>query len=303
MKIAETHDDFVEWNHLDPNQARLGIVTKRSNHPLIEKLKTKLPKETIFFHIKNDITGEYQSDGISITEFETLPSADTNSEFGIQRMNWVQKYLELLCFMHERERQEFIPTGGFKPHIEGPLCGYIKAINNLSESEDKKLLQTHLEKLEHVKWGRSETEGFTYKISGDSPEELLESVYLAAWSFWTFAISVQRPNPLVVILELEDNLLIHPVLDKKRELIDFIVRSLSQLTFDYLVTFVVKSPNLYPIPESNVEFLLVENLDAKDIDFNDALGFNVELQENEIIVISQGVYKIMKLSLDSPIEL
>ncbi len=90
---------------------------------------------------------------------------------------------------------------------------------------------------------------------------------------------------------------------EKRELIDFIVKSISQLTFDYLVTFVVISPNLYPIPESNVEFILVENIKAKDVDWNEVLGFNVELNENEIIVISQGAYKIMKLSLDSTIEL
>ncbi|MEX3624883.1 hypothetical protein [Viridibacillus arvi] len=303
IKIAETKDDYVEWNSVDPSQARLGILTKNKNHPLISSIKRRLPKETVVFHVKAENELNSEKDGISISEFESLPSADTESVFAMQRMNWVQNYLKLICYINGRERSDFIPTAGFKSHEEGPLMGYIRATESMLDLEDKALLKHHLEKLDHVEWSRSEEAGFTFHIQGKTEGELLESLYLAAWSFWTFAVSVTESNPLCFILELDEIMLEHPVLNEKRELINFIVQTMGHLTFDYVASFIVKAPNLYPIPEANVEYLLVENIESKDIDWNGTFGTHLSLNSSEVVVIKRNTYKIMNLFLESSIQI
>ncbi|MER2005886.1 MAG: hypothetical protein ABS939_00420 [Psychrobacillus sp.] len=298
IKIGEKESEVIEWNHLDAMQGRLGLISKETNHAFMQYLKKSFTElNGIVMQITTEKKDAETEDYLSITDFEGMPTEDPDSIFGTVRMNWVQQYLNLLAYIHKRDRFSFIPSASYRAHSEGPLMGYVRAVEELNDSADKELLLKHFEKLEKVKWFRSEEEGFVYEVIGETEEELLESIFIGAWSLWTFVNTVEAANPLNIMLELSGSLMEFPVLNEKREFISFAVSSISRLSFDYLVSVVIKSSSLFPMPESIIEHYIIEDNEAPDMDWSESYPAINDLGEDIVIWKCSEGYEEMKIVL------
>lgn len=298
IKICENETNSFAWDYLNAMEGRLGIVSKNDSNPIMEHLKkTCTNLNGIVVQLTTKKKNAEIEDYLSILDFEGVPTENPDSIFGTVRMNWVQNYLNLLAFIHKKERKSFIPSGSYRSHVEGPMMGYIRAVKDLEDSEDKNILLHHFEKLEQVKWFRSEEEGFVYEINGETEAELLESFYLGAWSLWTFVNTVEQSNPLNIMIELDGLLIDYPVLNEKRDFIAFGTTTISRLSFDYLVSVVIKSSSLFPLPESLMDHYLIESNDSPDFDWSATYPEVNSLGEDMVIWKHKDGYEIMKLVL------
>lgn len=302
IKICSNENNEFIWQHLNAMEGRLGIVSDKIVHPLMNYLKQAFTDTNgIVMQLTTEKKTAETEDYLSIMDFEGIPTEDVESIFASTRMNWVQEYLNLLSYIHKRERQNFIPTTSYRAHLEGPLMGYVRAVDALEESSDKELLLNHLNKLNQVKWYRSEEEGFVYEITGETEEELLESLFIGAWSLWTFVHTVEAANPLNVMVEFSGLLVEYPVLNEKRDFISFAMRTLSRLSFDYLVSMVIKSPSVFPMPESLVDHYIIEGNTSLDFDWSEKYPEINNLEQDVVIWKYAQGYQQMKIVLDKEI--
>ncbi|MBO0589261.1 MULTISPECIES: hypothetical protein [unclassified Sporosarcina] len=300
VKIAENEDGIFVWNHSIEAQARLGIITKEKDSLLINFLKKKLrEKNEVNYHMSTSVTSDVIAftDTLSILHFEEFPSPGENNPFSNDRMKWVQMYFSLISMIHQKERSEFVPLGSFRAHAEGPLIGYYRSIQNMEESEDKSLLNTHLQKLENVKWNISVDEDFVYKIEGETNEELLESFFIGAWAYWLYTAFIVDPRPINLFVELDGLMVNFPVLAESRKFITFITDSLARLTFQLNMSFTIKSPTLFPIPESLVEHLVIQDIQTADMMWSEIPLFPTINSGEDIVWEYQKTFRKMKLAL------
>lgn len=300
VKIAENEDGIFVWNHNIEAQARLGIISKEKDSKIINFLKGKFrEKNEVNYHMSTSGTSNVVefTDTLSILHFEEFPSQGENNPFSNDRMKWVQMYFSLISMIHNKERSEFVPLASFRAHAEGPLIGYYRAIQNMEESDEKSLLNIHLQKLENVEWNISVDEDFVYKIQGDTDQELLESFFIGAWAYWLYTAFIVDPRPINLFVELDGLMVNFPVQDEKRKFITFIADSLARLTFQLNMSFVIKSPTLFPIPESLVEHLLIQDIQTADMDWSEIPHFPSINSKEEIIWEYGRTYRKMKLAL------
>lgn len=300
VKIAENEDGIFVWNHNIDAQARLGIISKEKDSLLVDFLKEKFrEKNEVNYHMSTSETSNVVefTDTLSILHFEEFPSQGENNQFSNDRMKWVQMYFSLISMIHHKERSEFVPLASFRAHAEGPLIGYYRAIQNMEESEEKSILNTHLQKLENVKWNISVDEDFVFKIQGETNEELLESFFIGAWAYWLYTAFIVDPRPINLFVELDGLMVDFPVLAEKRKFITFITDSLARLTFQLNMSFTLKSPTLFPIPESLVEHLVIQDIQTADMNWSEIPHFPTKVDEGEIIWEYQKTFRKMKLAL------
>lgn len=300
VKIAENEEGAFVWHHETELQGRIGIISNERTSGIIKELKKKFRyMNEVNYHITTDnrkIEGA-QSELLSIFQFEEFPSEGENSQFAVDRMKWVQMYFTLLAAIHKKERLEFIPLASFRAHTEGPLIGYHRAIVEMEDQENKELLELHLQKLEKVNWSVSDEEGFVYTIEGETDEELLESLFIGAWAFWLYSAFIVDTRPINLFIELDGLIVDFPVLNDKRNVITFVVDALARLTFNIQMSLTVKSPTLFPMPESLVEHIIIQNAETKDMQWNELTDFPAFVEGEEIIWQHQQIFRKMKLAL------
>lgn len=299
ITISKNEFEVFEWSSHDELNGRLGIISNEIESPVLESIKQKMKSkgQTIFRITTIDPKLE-QQDELNIIEFEQIPAA-SNDETGFSntRMNWVQQYLSLLSYINKKDRKEFIPTASFRAHVEGPLIGYIRANDTSYTSDNKDKLSAHFKKLNNIKWYMTEDGEMVYHVSGNSEEELLESLFIGAWSFWSFTPHIVGETPINLIMELEGSFMEFPVLNEKRAFISFVSETLSRLTFDLQMSYIVKTQTFFPIPESLVEHILLEYKDTKDMNWNELSDFPKEINTNEVIWLHNHVAKLMEIDL------
>lgn len=300
VKIAENEDGIFIWNHNIDVQARLGIITKEKDSKLVKYLKDKFrERNEVNYHIStNGTESEVKiTDTLSILQFEEYPSQIENNQFSHDRMKWVQMYFSLLSLIHDKERNEFVPLASFRSHAEGPLIGYYRAIQKMDDSKEKRILNSHMSKLEHVNWGVSDEEGFVFYIDGKTNNELLESFFIGAWGYWLYTAFIEDPRPINLFVELDGLLVDFPVQGEKREIISFITDSLARLTFHLNMSFTIKSPTLFPLPESLVQHLIIQDTKTADMNWSEIPQFPSINTDEEIIWEYEKTYRKMKLAL------
>lgn len=284
IEIGKDESGSFNWQALNQMEGRLGIITDKVDYPLMNHLKETLRlDEGIVVQITTEERTAVVEDFLSIMDFEGVPTENPDSIFGSIRMRWVQEYLKLLSYINKKDRNSFIPTSSYRSHAEGPLMGYVRSIKNMENEKDKEILLNHFTKLEKVRWFRSEEEGFVYQITGDSEEELLESLFIGAWSFWTFINTTEEENPIHLMLDLNGPLFKFPVLNEKREFIEFPVSTISKLSFDFLVSVVIKSDGIFPMPESAVEHYIFDTK-PKDYDLSQNYPRILMTHDKDVVV-------------------
>ncbi|MEK4487994.1 hypothetical protein MHH81_21020 [Psychrobacillus sp. FSL H8-0484] len=301
ITVARNDEGSFVWHHLHEAHGRLGIVSKTAQSQIFSQLQSNMREleERVFtITTKPRPNQEGEIDKLSILEMEKYPSPeDDPTGYADVRSRWVQEYFNLLCHLYNKERLDFIPLARYRPHVEGPLLGYVRSIDSLEDAEQKKVLFKHLEKLENVDWVLSENGDLTYYVTGTTEKERLESFYIAAWSYWSFTAFIQEPIPINLFIDLDEWLVAFPVQNEKRDYINYIMNNLSNLTFNLCMSLTVKSATLYPLPESKVEHVLYETNEVEDLDLSGVELFNASVSTDQVIWENTGIYRKMKLLL------
>lgn len=306
VRIAENEDGVFTWHHDSEMQGRMGIISKDGSSELVNQLKAKFQEmNEVNYHITTSTIDNDKGieEELSIFQFEDFPSQSEESEHAAERMKWVQTYFTMLSYIHSKDRNEFIPLASFRAHAEGPLIGYYRAIQELEDSSRKSLLNEHLAKLESVKWMVSDEHGFVANIVGTTKEELLESFYMNAWAFWLYTAFIQDTRPINLFIELDGALVDFPAIGEFREIIAFVVNSLAKLTFALNMSLTVKSPTLFPLPESLIEHLIIEDADTEDMNWTELPNFPSFIAGEEVVWEHQQTFRKMKLALANDIGL
>lgn len=260
------YDFSVTWDWQHSVFARVGFMHDDVFHPFIKHIKTTARKQQMrILHLSTEMIQEQYEDKdiIDLFDYELLPTEEGANELESTRMKWVQLYLKMLCYINGKDRSHFIPQMKYYRTEEGPLAGYIRAIDQMPDSSDKSTLLKHLEKLQVVKWGvkYNDDKGITdflYHIKGTTFKEQLESFFIGAWAVmnvhYARDYNDEDMDSLLTMIQLSKNF-IYPSIDQNgRIIIEEIVQLLVDLTLISLDEILVKqkhalfiqSPQLFP---------------------------------------------------------
>lgn len=178
-------------------------------------------------------------------------------------------YFNLIAKIKDVPRNQLLPPVSFKPHLEGPLLGYKRAIFGLSDdSVHKQDLLTYLYELAEVPWIMVKEEGRKFFI--DPSQSLYEqalSFLRAVWTFWAYTCQTEEPQQMLLVLEVPKELLragVDPMIEKTVFQAMRILKYVSAVT---TTSIILSSEMLYPAPELSFRYkLLFQTADA-DLDF------------------------------------
>lgn len=300
IKIGESEEYEFHWNYESEEDSRLGVIVGNGEVSFINDIRKVMQKRKHrMFKITTLPVDSPHKDYIDICDFELTPAVSgEETGFANQRMNWVQHYFNFISYMHNKPRSELIPLVTYKPHVEGPLTGYIAAIEQMEDSVQKKLLNIHIGRLKKVKWHYVENEGYVYQIKGANQNERIESLFLGAWSYWFMTAGLEGDSPLNLLVDLDETIIEFPVMNEKRDAVSFVMDSLGKLTFLLHMSLIVKSPTLFPLPETLVNHYLIQNINSKDMNWVEINGFPSQLEEKEAIWLQNQTFLKIKLGID-----
>ncbi|RRJ54882.1 hypothetical protein EHV15_35500 [Paenibacillus oralis] len=205
-----------------------------------------------------------------VEDFPDPPEFFNDRQFYIDNRHFFSSfYFNLIAKIQGIPRSQLLPPISFKPHIEGPLIGYKRAIEALSDDVPyKQDMINYLSGLTDVPWVSVKDQGRKYFI--DPNQSLYEqalSFLRAAWSFWAYTCQTEEPQQMLLVIEIPKELLrkgIDPLIEK------VIFQAISILKYVSAVTttsIILSSEMLYPAPELAFRYkLLFQTADA-DLDF------------------------------------
>ncbi|WP_433708993.1 hypothetical protein [Paenibacillus illinoisensis] len=265
------------WAWWQYNHAELAIIgdTKLSpRRQLVSDITNEITKRdpNVVFMISTETpqVGEaYTIESIPWVEGYPDPPEffEDRNVFIEARHFFSNSYFTLMAKVLHIPRSRLLPPISFKPHLEGPLQGYRRAIESLSDDVTyKDNLLEHLLKIDKIPWVQTMDHGKRYYIeaTGSVYEQAL-SFITAAWSFWAMTCQMDDPQQMLLIVELPKELLrydVDPVIEK------IVIETLKILKYVSIVTttsIILSSEMLYPAPELKFRYKLFFQTEDSDI--------------------------------------
>ncbi|MGE8081340.1 hypothetical protein [Peribacillus loiseleuriae] len=278
MKYVEVGNSGLLWNWSDLYHSRVAFIgsnegtTKRLALKEIAKNIQGIDNKSVYTITSfSDMPFPNEDEHFNLLNFEKVPKGiQSESTFGITRMKFVQEYLNVLADLKREKRTDLIPLSTYQPHLEGPLAGYVKSVENLEDSRDKNWLQENFQELERIPWKYTNEHGYTYQYnSAGNAQETFLSFLKGCWSFWAMTALLEEQQDILLIIETPTNLIdidSHPVYKKLTK--DFL-GILIQLSYEITCTVLISSESLYPIPELNIRHQAFWNFNSSDFDWRD----------------------------------
>jgi len=270
----------MAWAWWDTNHADLAIVGDNLISPRkkivsdIVELVSCRDRNSVF-----SITSEAIHEGETVIvnaipwveDYPDPPEIFEDRQIFIENRHFFSStYFNLISKIKGIPRSQMLPPISFKPHLEGPLHGYIRAIQNLdSDVPYKQDMVNYITELAEVPWILVKDQGRKFFI--DPNQSLFEqalSLLKAAWSFWAFTCQTEEPQQMLLVLEIPKALLqrgIDPIIERT------VVSTLQILKFVSAVTtttIILSSEMLFPAPELNFRYKLLFETSDSDLDFN-----------------------------------
>ncbi|WP_274996960.1 hypothetical protein [Lysinibacillus fusiformis] len=303
------YDFSITWDWQHSIFARVGFMHDDVYHPFINHIKTSARKHQMrILHLSTEmIQDQYvDKDIINLYDYELLSTEEGATELEETRMKWVQLYLKLLCYVNGKERANFIPQMKYYRTEEGPLAGYLRAIDEMPETNEKTVLVKHLEKLQIVKWGikYNDDKGITdflYHVNGSTFKEQLESFFLGAWAItnihYARDFNDEHMDSLLTMIQFSKNF-INPSIDQTgRDIIEEVIQLLANLTMistdEILIkqkhALFIQSPQLFPNHYPQVSHMFYGMDQSADFNLHSIIPDLKPLMPNEAIYRSKVI--------------
>lgn len=268
-------DEKFEWHWYDLYSSKTAIIgdkNKSNKMQLLEMISDTLYQidHKSLFWIGDVRPGNLEtSDQFNMLEFESQPAERhvRNGPFEETRMSFVQLYFEALCIKRGVTRSELIPLASYRKHQEGPLNGYLRAINSLQDSEEKKWLLNELKELETINWNYKR--GYVYEIKDvKSPVDLLIDYIKGMWSYWALTSSLAEPQQMLLVIDIPKALTDMDTNVEIKSIISKLLGSMVQLSEIITVSVIISTETMYPIPELNIRHQLYLPYSSNDFSWH-----------------------------------
>lgn len=263
MNPFRFEDENFEWHWYDLYSSKTAIIGDKhiSNKiPFLEKICDTLYEidNKSLFWIGDERPGNLEtSDQFNMLEFESQPAERNvkNGHFEETRMSFVQLYFEALCIKKGVARSEFIPLASYRRHQEGPLNGYLRAINSLQDSEEKEWLLAELKELETITWNYKR--GYVYEIKEvGSPVDLLIEYLKGIWSYWALTSSLAEPQQMLLVVDIPKVLTEMDTNADIKRIISSLLGIIVQLSEIITMSVIISTETMFPVPELNIRHQL-----------------------------------------------
>lgn len=298
----------IKWDFKNMSLARVGFMNPDFEHGFVKYILREFKKNQIKI-IRMSTQGDYEGtveDPFPLLDFEIMPTDRGLEQLEDTRIKWVQLYLNMISYINNRKREEFIPNMKYFKWQEGPLAGYIRAVEQMPSGEDKEKLLAHFKKLLVVDWLTLEDahEGsfeYIFKIKGNTFEEKLESFFIGSWCIFNIQFGRDNDNgqvePLLFMLQLGEELLIETLDLTARDIIKTTVQYLADLTLPALDNLAhnhntglfIQSPLLFPNVYPSVSHMIYGVDKTRDFDLQDLIPGLTSLMPNEALYLSKVV--------------
>ncbi|MBN8202549.1 hypothetical protein [Bacillus sp. NTK034] len=268
-------DENFEWHWYDLYSSKTAIIGDKNQSnkmQLLEKISDTLYQidHKSLFWIGDVRPGESEtSDDFNMIEFESQPAERhvRNGPFEETRMSFVQLYFEALCIKRGVTRSELIPLASYRKHQEGPLVGYLRAINSLQDSEEKEWLLKELKKLETITWNYKR--GYVYETKDvESPVDLLIEYIKGMWSYWALTSSLAEPQQMLLVIDIPKKLTEMDTSVEIKEIIRKLLGSIVQLSEIITVSVIISTETMFPVPELNIRHQLYLPYSSNDFSWH-----------------------------------
>lgn len=271
----------MAWAWWKKHHSKLAIIGSEELSPrkeIVEKIANKISERddnAVFW-----ITTNKEEPGITnpddsikwVEEFPDPPEEYIDRETYIENRQFFSKtYFDLLASSLNISRIDLMPLSSYKRHLEGPLMGYKRIIDSLSEDHTyKEILLNHLNLLMEVPWLKTK-QGRKFIIQEtDNLHVKTMSLITAIWSFWAMTCKADQPQQMILILDLPKELLEQGVSDDIQSAIYEALNILTYISSVTTTSLVFSSEMLYPIADLNVRFKLIFKTRDSDIDLSSA---------------------------------
>jgi hypothetical protein len=269
----------MAWGWWLFEHAQLAIVGDQYRSPrkkivsgIAELLNERDPNCVYMISTEKPSCGEQlMFDAISwVEDYPDPPEEYSDRQTFINNRNFFNSsYFNLYAQKLGIARSQLLPPIRFRPHVEGPLNGYKRAINSLEGNIPyKEDLLNAINQLSQVPWVHTRDRGRVFYIesSKDIYEQAL-SFLTGVWSFWAYTCQTEMPQQMLLIVEIPKDLLrfgVDPVVEKT------VLQALKILQYVSIVTtttLILSSDMLYPAPELQFRYKLILQTHDSDLDF------------------------------------
>jgi hypothetical protein len=268
----------MAWAWWHEQHCRLAIIGDKELSPIkgfirgVSRLVSGRDSKSVYWITKEEKSSlsEVKSlEGIPWVErFPDPPKEFQDREIFIEnRKFFSSSFFTLLAGSKGIERKDLMPSSYYQGHLEGPMGGYLRTVENMEDGERKAWLQEEINALESVHWYKTKEEGTKYYLddSGNLYQKAL-SFLVAAWSFWTYTCQIDEPQQLLLIIEPPKELLLPGVDPVVQNIVVETLRILNNLSITTTTTVILASETFYPIPEQNYRFRIFFQTKDSDIE-------------------------------------
>jgi hypothetical protein len=268
----------MAWAWWHEQHSRLALIGDKKQSPTkqiiqsVAKLIHERDPKSVYWitdEEKSSLSEVVGMDSISWVEAFSDPPVEYEDRkiFIENRKFFSTSFFRLLAGTKGIHRKDLMPPSSYKAHVEGPMAGYIRTIDQMQDGEHKQWLQSEVKALSNVYWYQTRQEGTKYYLKTDGNEyDRALSFLTAAWSFWTYTCQVDDPKQLLLIIEAPKEFLVPNADPLVQEIIAEALRILSFLSITTTTTVILASETFYPIPEQNYRFRVFFETRDSDID-------------------------------------
>lgn len=270
-------EERFEWNWASEFESKLAVIGDNNNrrkHQILDTISNKLtandPK-TVFRIKANDVSTSEIKDAYDLIAFEEMPTEniEINELFDMNRMDFVQTFLEAISLLKGESRTGLIPLASYRRHAEGPLKGYIRAVERLEDGERKQWLENQFNSLRSIDWYYIEGSGYTYMYEKGSIEETLVSFMKGIWSYWALTSNLSEPQQMLMIIDVPKELTSINTPKHIKEITQRLVASIVNLTDEITLSTIISTETFFPVPEMNMRHHMYLKYDSLDFDWKD----------------------------------
>lgn len=239
--------DNMGWLWYHEHHCRLAIVGDSKKTPKIGLLKgianviAKDDPKAVFWITDRDsvtLSEVFPTDKILYVEHTPDPPVEDEHRvhFIAHRKFFSSNYFNLLAKIHGIARRDLVPPASYRQHMEGPLAGYIRSIEQ-SEGFHKQWLLDQIGQLEVVNWKKTQ-EGNKFFLSKGGIHETALSFLIASWSIWSHIVAMKNPQQFLLILEVPEELLAYED-EEIRSVVNGILEIMTYMTHAVTMTCIV----------------------------------------------------------------
>ncbi|WP_240416668.1 hypothetical protein [Paenibacillus periandrae] len=273
--------EYITWPWFEEQHSTMTIIGSLNNSPrlkLVDRIINEIQSQNtnIVFRISNSnkVSGvSVDSDAILWTEKIPDPSEEFEDRdiFIENRRTFSTSYFNLFAMSKGIKRSELLPNTSYRWHMEGPLNGYQRIIENLDDDHPYKLdLMHELEKISIVPWYKSKENGAVFQLDQSSKVVNKALSFLrAVWSFWSIIGMLDDEKKILLTIDVPPEILDFKLEKDIAEVVSFSFDILRYLAYETTVALLISSDMMYPAPEKEIRHKIIFNSsEVTDFDLN-----------------------------------